>query len=255
MCFERFESNRAKYGQCSSWAVWNQGACEYLGFEPDAGAAPGFFVNTSVRKLNAICSQRDLDGLGWRLNPNVVLVALNFAERDERTKAATAGIDYHAFHEETSLTSDQRLRDACCGTGLWGGYLTDLVKFDGDELTPFRSSKADPIIHRLRDPAFRQMQVTGLIKELEALDSRSPVVVALGNDVFQCLEPCLIRTGHFRSSWWRHANSQGHALFESRRHPSQRLRSRCSEATPRQPRLKSFLSPAGWLATYPACHP
>ena len=147
MCFERFESNRAKYGQCSSWAVWNQGACEYLRFEPDAEAAPGFFLNTSVRKLNAICSQRDLDGLGWRLNPNVVLVALNFAERDERTKAATAGIDYHAFHEETSLTSDQRLRDACCGTGLWGGYLTDLVKFDGDELTPFRSSKADPIIH------------------------------------------------------------------------------------------------------------
>ena len=187
MDFERFESNRSKYGQCSSWAVWNQGACEYLRFEPDAEAAPGFFLNTSVRKLNAICSQRDLDGLGWRLNPNVVLVALNFAERDERTKAATAGIHYHAFHEETSLTSDQRLRDACCGTGLWGGYLTDLVKFDGDELTPFRSSKADPIIRRLRDPAFRQMQVSGLIKELEALGSRSPVVVALGNEVFSAL--------------------------------------------------------------------
>ena len=33
MDFERFESNRAKYGQCSSWAVWNQGTCEYLRFE------------------------------------------------------------------------------------------------------------------------------------------------------------------------------------------------------------------------------
>ncbi|MDU1522794.1 MAG: hypothetical protein E6905_10105, partial [Actinomyces sp.] len=145
MDFGIFDANRKRYGGCASWAVWDQGSCEHLRFEPAPDDAPGFFLNRAVKSLNAISGQTDLKKLGWQLDPNVVLVALNFADRDEATQAATAGLAFHAFHEETSSTSDQRLRDACCGTRLWGGYITDLVKIMDGKIHPIRNSKSSPI--------------------------------------------------------------------------------------------------------------
>lgn len=183
MDFECFAANRDAYGACSSWAVWDQGACEHLRFQPAAVKAPDFWLNRAVAKLNGVSSQAELDALGWSLNPNVVMVGLNFAERDEQTQVATAGLKHHAFHEETTLTSDQRLRDACCGTRLWGAYLTDLVKFVDGQLTPVRSSKAKPIKKRLRDEEFRNMQIQGLIDEINTLGVHDPTIIALGNDV------------------------------------------------------------------------
>lgn len=187
LTFHAFAHNRATYGQCSSWAVWRQGSAEHIRFQPAPTTAPDFWLNAAVKQLAGVASQQDLDTLGWQLNPNVVLVALNFAERDAATKEATKALPYHAFHEETTLTSDHRLRDACCGTTLWGGYLTDLVKFNGTTLEPLRDSNAAAVQRRLRCKDYLENQVRGLSVELRQLGSHNPVVVALGNAVYAAL--------------------------------------------------------------------
>lgn len=187
LSFPAFAHNRATYGQCSSWAVWRQGAAEHIRFQSAPTPAPDFWLNTAVRDLAAVSSQEDLEALKWRLNPNVVIVALNFAERDAATKEATKALPYHVFHEETTYTSDHRLRDACCGTLLWGGYLTDLVKFAGTTLKPLRDSNAAAVQKQLANTEFLEHQVRGLCTELQELGSQDPVIVALGNAVYAAL--------------------------------------------------------------------
>lgn len=193
MDFKTFDANRKKYGACSSWAVWNMGACEHLRYAPDAVRAPKFYLNRAVASLNGIASQADLTALGWTLNPNVVLVALNFAERDDLTKTAIEDIAFHAFHEETTTTSDQRLRDACCGTPMWGGYITDLVKIVDGRIQPIRNSQSKPIKKMLSDECFRTEQVNGLVEELQQLQVASPVIISLGNDVHNVLTRPTVR--------------------------------------------------------------
>ena len=185
--FEQFSLNKAKYGDCSSWAFWKIGACENQRFAPDPETAPKFFLNSSVRDLNKIASKADYESVAKPIRIDVVLLALNFAERDENTKKATTPFAFHAFHEETSLTSDHRLRDACLGTPLWGSYITDLVKFENGELTPVRDSKAVNIKQRLRNEDFLHDQVEGLCVELSDLGCLNPTIVALGNDVHDAL--------------------------------------------------------------------
>ena len=185
--FKQFLLNRIKYGECSSWALWRIGACENQRFAPDPSDAPKFFLNSFVRDLNKISSESEYESFAQQIQTETVLVALNFAERDERTKKATQGLAFHAFHEETSLTSDHRLRDACLGTPLWGSYITDLVKFEDGVLTPVRDSKATNIKQRLRNQDFLRDQVHGLCTELSELGCVNPTIVALGNDVYNAL--------------------------------------------------------------------
>lgn len=188
MDFGRFNANRKRFGRCASWAVWDQGACEHLRFQPAPEAAPKMFLNSAVTKLGAITSQADLDNLGWKLNNNIALVAMNFGQRPQEEQDAVAGIDFFAFHEETTTTSDQRLRGACCGTPLWGCYITDLVKFnDAGALAPLRDSSSANMKKLLANHDFVAIQISGLIEELRELGAHNPTIVALGNDVHRAL--------------------------------------------------------------------
>lgn len=186
MKYEVFQQVREAYGTCASWAVWDQGACERLRYQPDP-RVPSFFLNRAVKRLNAVNSQADLDGLGWELDPHVVLVALNFAERTGEVRDVVSRLNFHAFHEETTVTSDQRLRDACCGTPLWGGYITDLVKMHRGVVQPVRNSSAAEVARLLRSSEFRRDQINGLVAELQLLGCSDPLIVSLGNDVHRVL--------------------------------------------------------------------
>lgn len=185
--FEQFLQNKKEYGDCSSWALWRISACENQRFAPAPVNAPKFFLNSFVQDLNRVASESAYGALAKQIHTDIVLVALNFAERDEQTKKATQDLAFHAFHEETSLTSDHRLRDACLGTPLWGSYITDLVKFENGVLTPVRDSKAINIKQRLKDKDLLQDQVHGLCAELSDLGCVNPIIVALGNDVYNAL--------------------------------------------------------------------
>lgn len=179
--------NKTKYGDCSSWALWKIGACETQRYAPNPNIDSGFFLNSYVRDLNKIASESDYEKFAHQIQIDTVLVALNFAERSETTKRATAGLAFHAFHEETSVSSDHRLRDACLGTPLWSSYITDLVKFEEGKLTPVRDSKSANIKQRLKEQEFLDAQVDGLCAELSELGCQNPTIVALGNDVYDSL--------------------------------------------------------------------
>lgn len=184
--FLAFAALRATYGACASWAVWDRGPDEEIQWHPDQQRAPDLVLNTFVQRLQSVNDQAALDEIG-PFRSDRVLVALNFAERDESLGLAGEGLYFSAFHEEFSISSDHRLREACAGTSLWGGYLTDLVKFDGSLVAPVRDSKAPVVAKMLRDATFRDEQIAGLITELRTLGSVSPVIVAFGNVVFEHL--------------------------------------------------------------------
>lgn len=188
MEYSKFAQNREVFGECSSWAIWDMGAGDSFRFLPDPAEAPKYFLNKSIQKLNRIASQTDLDSIGRDLRTDLILVALNFAERPENQKLAMQRFKYASFHEETTTTSDHRLRDACCGTPLWGSYITDLVKFQGEELQPLRDSSSANVKKILRDEDFMMQQIRGLIAELSQLGCVNPILTAMGNVVFDAFK-------------------------------------------------------------------
>ena len=175
MDYQIFDLMRTRYGLCGSWTVWNESP-----WSPDSIRAPQLKLDSVVRTFGEVRSQQQLDTELPSLRTDLVLVALNFAERAAGITAVTDRLSFASFHEECGRTSDRRLREACKGNGLEGAYITDLVKMRNGTLAPFRSSKSMPINTLLRDPRFVREQVDGLCEELQTLGSRNPLIVGLG---------------------------------------------------------------------------
>lgn len=182
MDYQIFDLMRTRYGLCGSWAVWNEST-----WHPDPIRAPQLKLDSVVRTFGEVRSQQQLDTELPSLRTDLVLVALNFAERAAGITAVTDRLSFASFHEECGRTSDRRLREACKGNGLEGAYITDLVKMRNGTLAPFRSSKSMPINTLLRDPRFVREQVDGLCEELQTLGSRNPLIVGLGAQVYKAL--------------------------------------------------------------------
>ena len=182
MDYQIFDLMRTRYGLCGSWTVWNESP-----WSPDSIRAPQLKLDSVVRTFGEVRSQQQLDTELPSLRTDLVLVALNFAERAAGITAVTDRLSFASFHEECGRTSDRRLREACKGNGLEGAYITDLVKMRNGTLAPFRSSKSMPINTLLRDPRFVREQVDGLCEELQTLGSRNPLIVGLGAQVYKAL--------------------------------------------------------------------
>lgn len=182
MDYQIFDLMRTRYGLCGSWTVWNESP-----WSPDSIRAPQLKLDSVVRTFGEVRSQQQLDTELPSLRTDLVLVALNFAERAAGITAVTDRLSFASFHEECGRTSDRRLREACKGNGLEGAYITNLVKMRNGTLAPFRSSKSMPINTLLRDPRFVREQVDGLCEELQTLGSRNPLIVGLGAQVYKAL--------------------------------------------------------------------
>lgn len=182
MDYQIFDLMRTRYGLCGSWTVWNESP-----WSPDSIRAPQLKLDSVVRTFGEVRSQQQLDTELPSLRTDLVLVALNFAERAAGITAVTDRLSFASFHEECGRTSDRRLREACKGNGLEGAYITDLVKMRNGTLAPFRSSKSMPINKLLRDPRFVSEQVEGLCEELQTLGSRNPLIIGLGAEVCKAL--------------------------------------------------------------------
>lgn len=182
MDYQIFDLMRTRYGLCGSWAVWNDTT-----WHPGPIGAPRLKLDSVVRTFGDVRSQQDLDNDLPSLRTDLVLVALNFAERAADITAVTDRLSFASFHEECGRTSDRRLRGACKANGLEGAYITDLVKMRNGTLAPFRSSKSMPINTLLRDPRFVREQIEGLCEELQTLGSHDPLIIGLGAVVFKAL--------------------------------------------------------------------
>ena len=98
---DRFELVKEKYGLHASWAVW-----------PDIGDTP----KSNTGDLS-IFDDPDVVSI---LNPNIVLVGLNFS------KSGVVTNSFQNFHG--SGGGAYKIRYALQGTPLWGAYMTDIIK-------------------------------------------------------------------------------------------------------------------------------
>ena len=157
---ENYDILKEKYGDASSWAVWN------------TDSEPG----RNIKDLSMFASP-DLT----ELNTGFVFVGLNRSgepkDGDAGKKPDAPGDPWFNFH---AGRNDFKLRYALRGTRYWGSYMTDVIK----DLQETDSQKVKEIIKEHPERLEENLKV--LREELGLLGGR-PVLVALGYDVEEYL--------------------------------------------------------------------
>jgi len=157
---EKFDFIKEKYGHYSSWAIW---AYE----NPEK-------PKSNLGDLTVLDPDKNKDLLS-KLNPNVVLVALNFSRGAVKYPLGN-------FHEYHPHGTDYKTRYALRDTAWWGGYMTDILKdFDEKE-----SGKVSAFLRKNKQ--FEQKNVETFREELIDLGSKNQIIIAFGKQVYDILE-------------------------------------------------------------------
>lgn len=153
---ENYDILKEKYGDASSWAVWNT---DYADSKPS-------------RNINDL-SVFDSPNLS-ELNTGFVFVGLNRSGKPKDgnaekkpDKPKDPWFNFHAGR------NDFKLRYALQGTRYWGSYMTDAIK----DLQETDSVEVEKTLGK--EPERVEENLKGLREELELLGGR-PVLVALG---------------------------------------------------------------------------
>ena len=85
------------------------------------------------------------------------------------------------FHEDRPTGTAFKLRYALKGTSLYGGYMTDIIK----GLHETDSTKVKQYLKK--NPEILKKNVDSFCQELEDLEVKNPLLIALGNDVYDIL--------------------------------------------------------------------
>ena len=152
LSIETFNTLKKKYGGHSSWAVW-----------VDKTDRP----TSNMEDLSIFENKKILEVL----NPEIILVALNFSV-DKEMKP------WENFHGKKE---DYKLRYALKNTPLWGAYMTDIIKGHVD---PKAKSMMD---HLTEHPEIVVENIKRFEKEIKDLNSDNLILYALGKDVFKIL--------------------------------------------------------------------
>jgi len=147
----QYNQIKKKYGKTASWAIW-----------ANEGKAPkshtddlSVFNNVDIYK---------------KLNPNYVLVGLNPSVQDTNEEP------WRNFHStDTKRQNDYKLRYTLQNTKFWGAYITDLNH--KKETNSNKVTISDEDIY--------------LFKHEIALLGTKPVLIALGNKVYEALSKYL----------------------------------------------------------------
>ena len=155
---EKFDQIKEKYGRVASWAIWaNQDK------EPKSNMGDLSVLDPEINK-----------NLLSELNPNVVLVALNFSENVDHKP-------FENFHAGGKF-QDYKTRYAIRDSPAWGGYMTDIIK-------DYPEKESDRLVEYLKtDKAIEQSNVESFRQELIDIGAKKPKLVAFGNDVYDILK-------------------------------------------------------------------
>jgi len=153
LSIEVFEKLKNKYGYYSSWAVWAVQTDKPKSNMEDLS----IFENEEILKT---------------LNPEIILVALNFSV-DIEIKT------WENFHGKNGEV--YKLRYALKNTPLWGAYITDIIVGHVDP-------SANSMMRYLKDhPDLVIENIKRFENEIKDLNVVNPILYALGNDVFEIL--------------------------------------------------------------------
>jgi len=154
---ERFNLVKQHWGELASWAVW-----------AEMGATP----RTNIGDLTIFKSEEILE----ILQPEIIFVGLNISRDDLKDREPFAN-----FHSNYGHAQEYKLRQVLKGTGLWGGYLTDIIKDypDINSANVLKKLKEDPNIEIENVERFR--------REINDLGVEAPIIIALGGATYTIL--------------------------------------------------------------------
>ena len=156
---ERFDYIKEKYGYVASWAIW---------------AKEGETPKSNMGDMSVLDPDIDKNLLS-KLNPNIVLVALNFSDDIDHKV-------WEVFHKYRPEGTDFKTRFALRDTPLWGAYMTDILK----NYPEVDSQKV--IAHLKKHPELEQKNVESFRQELKDIGTDNPRLVAFGNTVHEILK-------------------------------------------------------------------
>ena len=155
---EKFDSIKKKYSRVASWAIW-----AHEDEEPKSNMGDLTVLDPEINK-----------NLLSELNPNVVLVGLNFSEDVDHKP-------FENFHAGGKF-QDYKTRYALRDSPYWGGYMTDIIKNqpekNSDELVKYLKTHPDEV----------QSNVESFRQELRDIGAEKPTLVAFGNAVYDILK-------------------------------------------------------------------
>ena len=155
---EKFYSIKEKYGRVASWAIW-----AHEGEKPKSNMGDLTVLDPEINK-----------NLLSELNPNVVLVALNFSENVDHKP-------FENFHAGGKF-QDYKTRYAIRDSPYWGGYMTDIIKNHPEK-------KSKELVKYLKThPDEVQSNVESFRQELRDIGAEKPKLVAFGNAVHDILK-------------------------------------------------------------------
>ena len=155
-----------KYGKFASWAIW-----------ADQGDKP----KSNIGDISIFDIDINPDLL-IQLNPNIIMVGLNFSRKIEK-------MVFVNFHDKSPQGQDYKIRHAFKNTRFYGAYMTDIIK-------DFEEKISGNVASRLKTNKEFEMQNIKLFEqELFDLKSRNPLIIAFGNHTYNILDR------HFRNKY------------------------------------------------------
>ena len=156
---EKFDFIKDRYGHLASWAIW---------------AAQGDTPKSNMGDLSVLDPDVDKNLLS-KLNPNIVLVGLNFAVDIEHES-------WDVFHKYRRYGTDFKTRYALRDTPLWGAYMTDVLK-------DYPETDSQKVLSHIRKhPELEQQNIKSFRQELADIGTTNPCLIAFGNIVNDILK-------------------------------------------------------------------
>jgi hypothetical protein len=158
---DKYKKIEKKYGDVCSWAVWAK-----VGDTPKSNIADMriFDINKNP-------------GLLKILQPNIVMVALNFARDTTNFKKP-----FMNFHDSNPYGQDYKIRYAFEDTPYYGAYMTDIIK----NYPEVDSNKVFQILKKNPDKV--KENIDFFQEELNFVCSGKPLILAFGIQTFNMLE-------------------------------------------------------------------
>jgi hypothetical protein len=108
------------------------------------------------------------------LNPNVIMVGLNFSR-------SMAGETFANFHDKRPQGQDFKIRYAFRGTEYYGAYMTDIIK-DFEEII-----SGNVLKYLNENEEFELMNIRLFEQEILDLKCPNPILIAFGNITYDLL--------------------------------------------------------------------
>lgn len=149
-----------KYGEFASWAIWVN---EDLKPKSNIGDMSIFDLEKNPKLLET-------------LNPNIVMVGLNFSRAIEKTNA------FVNFHDKRPQGQDYKIRFAFRNTEFYGAYMTDIIK-------DFEEKISGDVIKYLKENKDFELKNAKLFEqEIADLKCSDPLIIAFGNTAYKILK-------------------------------------------------------------------